>query len=75
MFRTSQGPSSGSHELCLTEVTDIGSVLPVVSRMASVWLRILTLVVCVCGAGQRCTVIYLLQFLKQINLATTYARM
>jgi hypothetical protein len=26
MFRTSQGPSSGSRDLCLTEVTDIGSV-------------------------------------------------
>jgi hypothetical protein len=42
MFRTSQVPSSGSRELCLTEVTDIGSVLPFVSCMVSVWLHILT---------------------------------
>jgi hypothetical protein len=46
MFRTSQDPSSGSRELCLTEVTDIGSVLPVVWCMVSVWLQILTLGVC-----------------------------
>jgi hypothetical protein len=52
MFRSSQGPSSGSRELCLTEVTDIGSVLPVVLCMVSVWLHILTVGVCVCGAGQ-----------------------
>jgi hypothetical protein len=56
MFRTSQGPSSGSRELRLAEFTDIGSVLPVVSCMVSVWLHILTLGVCVCGAGQSCTV-------------------
>jgi hypothetical protein len=42
MFRTSQGPSSGSRELYLAEVTDIGSVLSVVSFIVSVWLRILT---------------------------------
>jgi hypothetical protein len=55
MFRTSQGPSSGSRELCFTEITDIGSVLPVVSCMFNVWLHILIPGVCVCvsGAGQR----------------------
>jgi hypothetical protein len=61
MFRTSQ-KSSGSRELCLPEVTDIGSVLPVVSCVVSVWLHTLTFGVCVCvcvyvcGAGQTCTV-------------------
>jgi uncharacterized membrane protein (GlpM family) len=43
MFRTSQGPSSGSHELRSTEVTGIGSVLAVAACMVSVWLHILTL--------------------------------
>jgi hypothetical protein len=42
MFRTSQGPSSGSRELCFTEVTDIDSVLAVVFFVVSVWLQILT---------------------------------
>jgi hypothetical protein len=54
MFRTSQGPSSGSRELCSTEVTDIGSVLPFVSCMVSVWLHILTLCVCVCVCVSVC---------------------
>jgi hypothetical protein len=47
MLWTSQLPSSGGRELYLTEVTDIGSVLPVVSCMVNVWLHILTLGVCV----------------------------
>jgi hypothetical protein len=55
MFRTSQGPSSGSHELRLTEVTSIVSVLAVALCMVSVWLHILTLGVCVCCTGQRFT--------------------
>jgi hypothetical protein len=55
MFRISQGPSSGSRELCLTEVTDIGSVLAAVSCMVSVWLHILTLDVCVYCTDQRST--------------------
>jgi hypothetical protein len=42
MFRTFQGPSSGSRELRWTEVTSIGSVLGVVACMVSVWLCILT---------------------------------
>jgi hypothetical protein len=48
MFRTSQGPSSGSHNLFLTEVT--GFVCAV-----SVWLHILTLGVCVYRIGPDCT--------------------
>jgi hypothetical protein len=54
MFRTSQGPSSGSHKLFLTEVTGFGCA-------ASVWLHILTLGVCVCRIGQGCTLWRLLK--------------
>jgi hypothetical protein len=42
MFRTSQCPSSGSHELLSTEVTSVGSLLAVAACMVSVWLHILT---------------------------------
>jgi hypothetical protein len=55
MFWTLQGPSFGGHELRCTEVTSIGSVLAVAACLVSVWLHILTLDVCVCGAGQSYT--------------------
>jgi hypothetical protein len=42
MFRTWQDPSSGSHELRLTEVTSIGSVLAGAACVVSAWLHILT---------------------------------
>jgi hypothetical protein len=55
MFRTSQGPSSGSHELRLTEVTRFGSVLAFAACAVSVWLHILALGVCAYCTVQSCT--------------------
>jgi hypothetical protein len=48
MFRTWQCPSSGSHELRLTEVTSFVSVLAFSVCAVSVWRHILTLGGCVC---------------------------
>jgi hypothetical protein len=39
MFRTSWGPSSGSRELRLTEVTSFGSVLAISVCAVNIWLR------------------------------------
>jgi hypothetical protein len=55
MFRTSQGPSSGSRELCLTEVTGFVSVLAFSVCAVSVWLHIMTLGVCDYRICQGCT--------------------
>jgi hypothetical protein len=62
MFRTSQGPSSGSHNLFLTEVA--GFLCAV-----SVWLHILTLGVCVCRIGQGCTVYFHIFTMLKLNVA------
>jgi hypothetical protein len=54
MFQTSYGPSSGSHELLVTDVVSFGSVLAFAACADNVWLHILTLGVCAYCTGQSC---------------------